>query len=98
MPDDAPPTPHVVTKTEPPRHGALLTLKQVADRYSVDYDTVLKWCNTGALPFVHVGPTRLKRVYQSDAERMVRLVPLKTTFVTATFDITTGKVIPDSLD
>lgn len=50
----------------------LISLSEAAEICGVDYDTVRKWCVAGALPYVEVGPTAIKRVYRRDAERMVR--------------------------
>lgn len=50
----------------------LLTVQQVADLCHVDYDTALKWCRAGALPYLEVGPTRIKRIYRRDALKMLQ--------------------------
>lgn len=57
---------------ELPDRRRLLTLQEAADLCRVDYDTVLKWVRAGALPFVEVGPTRIKRVYRRDVELMIQ--------------------------
>jgi hypothetical protein len=59
----------------------LLTIQQVADLCHVDYDTALKWCRVGALAFIEVGPTRIKRVYRKDALAMLQ--PAKPTATSA---------------
>lgn len=56
----------------PTEHQNLLSLSEVADLCGVDYDTVHKWCRAGALPYIEVGPTNIKRVYRRDAERMLK--------------------------
>ncbi len=58
---------------DPPSENMnLLSLSQVAEICGVDYDTVLKWCRLGALPYIEVGPTSILRVYRRDAEKMLR--------------------------
>ncbi len=49
----------------------LISLQVAAAMCGVDYDTVLKWCRAGALQYVEVGPTCIKRVYRRDVKRLI---------------------------
>lgn len=55
-----------------PARSNLLTLAEVAELCAVSDETIRKWINAGALPYVEVGPTFIKRVYRRDAERMIQ--------------------------
>lgn len=53
----------------------MMTLAEAAAQCDVDYDTFLRWVRAGRVPFVEVGPHRLKRVRRGDVEQLVRIVP-----------------------
>jgi len=40
----------------------LFTVAELADRWGVSYETVRRYIRKGALPALHVGPTRLLRI------------------------------------
>lgn len=52
--------------------GKLLTVQQAAARWNVDYDTALRWCRNGAVPFVTVGPYKLIRIFEKDVEAAIQ--------------------------
>lgn len=50
----------------------LLSPSDVAAMCGVSDETVRKWIVAGALPFIEVGPSFLRRIYRRDAEAMIR--------------------------
>ena len=50
----------------------LLTVKEVADKLSVNVSTVRRWCQKGVLRAFPVGPKHLYRVHTADLEAFVR--------------------------
>lgn len=47
----------------------LLTMSEVAQSYHVSDETVRRWVRKGIIGYVMVGPFRLKRIPESEANR-----------------------------
>lgn len=39
----------------------LFTVREIANKYRVSEETVRRWCRNGDIPFVPVGPFKLRR-------------------------------------
>ena len=64
------------TKTSPPlsqdESDDKLPLSKAAKMCGVDYDTFLRWVQTGVVPYGVVGPHNRKRVSRRDVEQLIR--------------------------
>jgi excisionase family DNA binding protein len=56
----------------PHPRGKLITVAEAAKHCAVDYDTMLRWIRSGALPFVEVGPQKALRVRELDVEDLIK--------------------------
>lgn len=50
----------------------LYTIAEVAKALKVSDETVRRWCRKGAIPYVMVGPFKLKRITHAELERQRR--------------------------
>lgn len=64
---EAPPTPGLQQKN-------LLSIAQVARRWSVNYETVRRWCDKGAIAHMRLGPKGdVIRIPEAEVERHERM-------------------------
>lgn len=67
--------PAAPASTPAPKAERLLPISEVAAKYGVSEQTVRRWAIKGVIHYKIVGPYRMKRIPQSEVDRLIQDAP-----------------------